>query len=1200
MKKITLFKKGILFILVFVVCSTFSFAQNNYTIQFQDESYTLPENIDSFQWSNLPEDSRLQEGYYGWIQFYETPTQNIQNSFKANNLQLLEYIPHKAYLFYFPSTTSVEFLRNNGVRSIVSVPSSSKLSQDLKNGNTPQHALQGDNFIVTLEYHATVSSEFVINDLATKQISLQQQYKGANIVDLVIPNNCLEALASLPYVKWVEYIVAPDVPDDTRGRSLHRANGLDTQTTSGRNYTGDGIGVMVRDDGIVGPHIDFQGRIDNSATSDPTGSHGDGVAGIMAGAGNLDPTNRGMAAGSSVYIVNYVANFLDSATQNLINNGDVQITNSSYSNGCNAGYTTITRTVDQQTRNNSSLLHVFSAGNSNNNDCGYGAGTQWGNITGGHKQGKNVIATANTFFDGSLASSSSRGPAHDGRIKPDIAANGANHISTDPNNEYSPFGGTSGAAPGIAGIAAQLYEAYGNINSGAFPPSGLIKAALLNTANDAGNVGPDYRFGWGIVNGLRAGKLIEDQRHLSDDITQGSSNTHTISVPAGTAQVRFMVYWTDPEAASGANPALVNDLDMVVTDPSSTDYLPYILDPTPNPSTLNLPATNGADHLNNVEQVVINSPAAGDYDIEISGFNVPVGPQEYFVLYEIIEDNLTLTYPNAGESFVPGETESIHWDSYNTGAGFVLEYSTDNGGTWNPITTVGSTTTNYGWLVPSEITGEALIRITSGAFQDQSDENFSIADQVNNLEYSQVCPSDITFTWDAVTGAEEYDVYLLGAMYMEIVGTSTTNTITAPVANATDTQWAAIVAKNNTEGWTSRRTVAINHPGGLLNCALANDIAVDQINNTATDFATVCSGSNDVAISATIQNTGIDPQSNFSVSYQIDNEPIVTETFTNTLNSGQQEVFNFSTPASIGSSGEYTLTVSVDLTGDQNPNNDQSILDFFAITEATALNFAEPFDVNGVPPSGWTIINIDNSTTWVEQAGITGSDGNSTTTAYVNNFNYNAPGQEDIITTEVFDLTNASGVTASFDLAKAQYSSTLFDGLRVEASADCGATYTTVYEKSNLDLSTIGGYTTSIWTPSSASNWRNEQIDLSDFEGGVVTLRFINVNGYGNSTFIDNINVEAGILGVNDVTVNDIVMYPNPAKNEVFIKTSTLLNDVTITLTNSLGQRILTINEDAFEGSNQARLNTSSYASGLYFVTIKSGNTITTKKLLIR
>jgi hypothetical protein len=356
----------------------------------------------------------------------------------------------------------------------------------------------------------------------------------------------------------------------------------------------------------------------------------------------------------------------------------------------------------------------------------------------------------------------------------------------------------------------------------------------------------------------------------------------------------------------------------------------------------------------------------------------------------------------------------------------------------------------------------------------------------------------------------------------------------------------------------------------------------------------------EVAISATIQNTGIDPQSNFSVSYQIDNEPIVTETFTNTLNSGQQEVFNFSTPASIGSSGEYTLTVSVDLTGDQNPNNDQSILDFFAITEATALNFAEPFDVNGVPPSGWTIINIDNSTTWVEQAGITGSDGNSTTTAYVNNFNYNAPGQEDIITTEVFDLTNASGVTASFDLAKAQYSSTLFDGLRVEASADCGATYTTVYEKSNLDLSTIGGYTTSIWTPSSASNWRNEQIDLSDFEGGVVTLRFINVNGYGNSTFIDNINVEAGILGVNDVTVNDIVMYPNPAKNEVFIKTSTLLNDVTITLTNSLGQRILTINEDAFEGSNQARLNTSSYASGLYFVTIKSGNTITTKKLLIR
>ena len=66
-------------------------------------------------------------------------------------------------------------------------------------------------------------------------------------------------------------------------------------------------------------------------------------------------------------------------------------------------------------------MQTFSAGNSNNQDCGYGAGNQWGNITGGHKIGKNVIATANLNENDGIIGSSSRGPASDGRIKPHFA-----------------------------------------------------------------------------------------------------------------------------------------------------------------------------------------------------------------------------------------------------------------------------------------------------------------------------------------------------------------------------------------------------------------------------------------------------------------------------------------------------------------------------------------------------------------------------------------------------------------------------------------------------------------------------------------------------------------------------------------------------------------------------------------------------------
>ena len=1177
-----------------------SLAQGDYTVRLQNENIELPENIETFQWNQMPESAILNGGFIGWIQFYETPSQSVQNSFKANNLQLIEYIPNKAYLFYFPNSTSISYLKDNGVRSITPVNGDYKLESNLRNGFIGDWALEGDNILVTLQYHKYVSSEYVINDLASKQISVKQQYKGSNNIDLTIPNNCLEELSNLPYVKWVEVIVAPSIKDDTRGRSLHRSSNLDTQTGAGRNYTGKNIGVLCRDDGIVGPHIDFQGRIDNSMASGSGQTHGDGVSGIMAGAGNLDPSMRGMAAESNLYVSNYAANFLDTATQTYINDGSVQITNSSYSNGCNDGYTTITQTVDTQANDIPSLLHVFSAGNSNNNDCGYGAGNQWGNITGGHKQGKNVIATANVYFDGSLVNSSSRGPAHDGRIKPDIAANGQNQNSTNENNTYQSFGGTSGAAPGIAGISAQLYEAYGDLNGGDLPPAALIKASLLNTANEAGNIGPDYKFGWGIVNALRAGMLIEDERHLFDEVSQGATNTHSINVPSGTTQVRFMVYWSDPAATPGSSPALVNDLDLIVTDPSSGAHEPWILDPTPNATTLNLPATLGPDHLNNVEQVLLNNPESGNYNIEISGFNVPMGPQEYFVVYEVIAEELTMTYPNSGESFAPNETESLHWDAINTTEDFVLEYSTDNGSSWDNITTVNATTYTYAWSIPNEVTGEALVRITSGSFSDESDEVFSIASLATNVDVSQICPEEATFAWNPVDNAESYDFYLLGDTTMEVMGNSTGNTFTFAITDPDEEMWAAVVAKNDTEGWTSRRTIAIYHPGGLVNCDLADDISLDSLNNTIDDFNYICDDSPTI-ISANIRNTGINSQSNFMVSYQIDSEPVVEETFTGTLDPGQQEVFNFTTEVTIATSGNYTLTVKVELAGDMNPSNDEVILDFYAATEATALNFEEDFETNGVPPSGWNISNPDDSYTWEERTGVTGSDGNPSVMAWLNNEDYNSQGEIDIMQTEIFDLTNASVTTLTFDLAKAQYSASYNDVLKVDISIDCGVTFTTIYEKDGLELSTIPDYTTTNWTPTSADEWRTEEIDLTPYEGENVMFNFVNITGYSNSTYIDNINVFAENLGITDNELSGVSLYPNPTSEKVNISfNSTNGNSYQVKIINSLGQVIHETGKNSFNGTNDISIDVSNFSIGLYFVKIEVDNNSTVKKLLIK
>ena len=1166
---------------------------NAQTIDFQGESVDMPNNINTFQWNQMPNKAFYDNGYFGWIQFSEIPNQSIQNEFKENGLELIDYIPKNAYLFYFPSSTDINYLKNVGVKSIIPVSNTLKKSLKIKNADIGDWATDGDNILINLQYYKKVSLETITSRLnEVSNLEIIEEYKNSNIITVSILRTDIDAIADLPFIKWIELITEPSIPEDIQGKSIHRSGNLDTQTVTGRKYTGVGVGVMVRDDGIVGPHIDFQGRIDNSSATGTGATHGDGVAGILTGAGNLDPTKRGMAAGSDVYVVNYASSFLDAATTNLTDGGDVQITNSSYGNGCNAGYTTTSQTVDSQTHSNVSLLHVFSAGNSGTSDCNYGAGGGWGNITGGHKQGKNVIATANVFFDGSLPSHSSRGPAYDGRIKPDITAHGQGHLSTDENNSYLSFGGTSGAAPGIAGVSAQLYQVYMDANEGALPESALIKAAMLNTAQDYGNVGPDFKFGWGIVNGLRAAMLLEDERYLDDNISQGDVNNHTINVPANIKQLRFMVYWNDPSAAAGASTALVNDLDLVVTNPSSNNLFPWILDSTADATALDTPATNGADHLNNMEQVLIDNPQSGNYNIEITGFSIPSGPQHYYVVYEFITDELTLTYPQGKEKMVAGSQEVIHWDAINITNNIVIDYSTDNGTSWTQIADVASTVTNYTWTVPSTISGECLVRITSGSFTSTSEENFSIANLVTGVDVSQICPEHLTVVWNSLTDATSYDVYLLGDKYMEKVGTSTTNSLTVPITDPNIEFWIAVTATGG-NGWESRRTIAINNSGGLLNCSLSNDVTVESLNNDLPNLGLICNGDS-VLISANLRNLGIDDQSNFFVSYQLDTNTVVQETFSGTLTSGAQQSYEFTTPLVFTADGTYDLKVWVTLTGDEFVANDEISTNFYAQVDAVELNTIEPFDINGVPPTGWEVSNPDNSTTWIKGEDITGSDGQPTSAAFVNNADYNATGQLDILKTLVYDLAGAD-LFLNFDLAKAQWSSTYNDALRVEISTDCGSTYTTIYDKDGLELSTIPGYEGSRWTPSSDTHWRTETIDLSAYANTQAVIRFINVTGYSNSTYIDNVNVN-GTLSVNDERLNnELSLFPNPTNGNFTVRLKSMYLD-TIKIFDIYGKEIKSINVKSNRRSTD--INIDNLSTGVYFVSVESENLITHRKIV--
>ncbi|MGJ8684186.1 MAG: S8 family serine peptidase [Nonlabens sp.] len=1183
-----------------LLISLMSNAQDAYPIDFQGDVIAMNSNIDNFQWSEYPSNSVLNNRYTGWMQFAQTPTLAIQEELKAAGITLDAYIPHRTYAFTAPQGISPTFLKQKGVITIAPYDTSMKMSHELKNETIGDWASRGNKTLVQIRYFDMLTPENIHLILKNNNVEVIEIFSTGQLAIAAIENDRIQHIASQNFVQYMEVITPPSVKEDTDGRGLHRSSNLDTQQVGGRNYTGAGIGVLVRDDGIVGPHIDFEGRIDNSQANGTGQTHGDGVAGILAGAGNLNPENRGMAAGSNVFVSNYASSFLDLPTTSLIANGSVQITNSSYGNGCNGGYTTTAQTVDSQINSNTSLLHVFSAGNSGTADCGYGV-SGWGNITGGHKQGKNVIATANVNEDGTLATSSSKGPATDGRIKPDITAHGQGHISTDEDNDYLSFGGTSGAAPGIAGVAAQLYSAYISLG-GQFavaPESALIKAIMLNTANDAGNIGPDFRYGWGIVNGLRAVKLLEDGRFFNRSISQGVTQNRMIAIPANTTQLKVMLYWNDPAATAGATTALVNDLDLTVTQPDGTTNNPWVLNSNASTITLNQPATTGVDRLNNMEQVLINNPAAGNYNINVNGFNIPMGAQNYFIVYEVIQDNLTITFPDGGESFTPGSTEFIQWDAVNTVGNHTLEYSSNDGASWNTIAIVGSNDRLYEWTVPNDVSGKCLVRISnSSGMSDTSDALFSIAERVNGITISQVCPTYITISWNPVAGATSYDIYTLGQKFMEVVGTSNTLSYSIPITNPSDVQWIAVQAKGGS-GWTSLRSNAIEYDGsGLLNCSLSDDLSVSSILNTASDFQTICN-SGPIVISANIENLGSQAQSNFMVSYQIGNNAVVQETYNGTLNSGGSIIYNFSTPVTVTTNGADTLKVWVSINGDEQIVNDEKELDFYAAVSAVVLDVAEPFDINGFVPEGWNVSNPDGARTWVEQTNIIGINGSPTTVVFLDGVAYSARGQVDSFTTNYYDLNFNGTAVLTFDLSKAQWSASYNDGLSVDISTDCGATFTEIYFKDGLTLATVG-YTASTFVPSSAADWRTETIDLTAYVGNDILLKFNNQNDYSNSTFIDNIALTSTLSSKENKLAQAISLYPNPASDMVYLEidNSNLQEDLNIQIMNSLGQVIH--NLEARKNDNLIKVDVNDYSTGLYFVSIQSGNLQTTKKLIIK
>lgn len=1152
--------------------------------------------------SSVPSKSELFNGnYFRYIQFNSLPTEQQKSELESKGVKLMLYLPTNTFMAAIKENTSLQTLSGYNIRGIYPIKAEYKLlkelSEAIKENNFPGYAVKGNKIGIGITAYQNISFETFKQQLQSKGYEITYEDQLTNWVVTWVNKNDLLNFINQPFICSAELVDDTPQPDNNVGRTSHRSNAISTSYSGGRKYNGNGVQVMLQDDGIIGPHIDYQGRLPMQFLSTNSGDHGDHCAGIIMGAGNKDPLTKGMAWGSDIYVYNASPSYqgFDSINSHYGKYG-IRIISTSYSDGCNAGYTTRAQQLDIQNLNMPQLIHVFSAGNNGTSNCSYGAGAGWGNVTGGHKHSKNSIAVANLDYLDVRNSSSSRGPAHDGRLKPEVSAVGTNVYSTSDPNNYVYKTGTSMSCPGVAGVFAQLYEAYKTLNSNNNPPSALIKAIVMNTADDLGNPGPDFSHGYGRVNALNAVKAIENLAYTSGTVSTGATNVHNITVPAGVRQMKVMTYWHDYQAAVSASVALVNNLNTFISTPSASTVNPLVLNYTPNATTLNLPATQGVDIRNNHEQVVIDNPAAGNYALNVTGAAIPMGPQGYYVTWIFYMDGYTLTYPMGGEGFVPGETETIRWDAFETTGNQTLEYTTNGGSTWTTISTsIAGNQRYFNWTVPAALSGQCRVRISRGAYNDASDANFSIIPLPSNLQVNWACPDSVRLTWNAASGATSYDIFKLGTMYMDSIGTSTTTSFVVPNAFSTQTYWFSVRARGPL-GAVGRRMIAIQKTPGTFSCPMTNDAACNSLVSPSGTIPN-CQNLSASPVTINLFNAGVNAITTVPVYYRINGGPIVSETYTGTIAPSGTVAYTFSTPANISTLGSYNVKAWAKYVTDMNVTNDSAFANVSVINGITAtLPLNENFESFGLCSSsnvcsticglGNGFINESNTTDQHDWRVFEGSTPSASTGP---DFDYN-PGT----TTGNYAYLEAStpcvNLTANM-LSPCVDLSTITNPMLSFAYHMYGTDMGTLY----VDILANGAWTNNVWsmTGNKGNSWLIANINLSAWASQKINVRWRGVTGanFLSDMAIDAINIQSSTNIDKLTSLDGIMVYPNPGSGDFNLNINGLNNtELSYTVTDVNGKVILQNHAGLTTGNFNTVIDLKDAASGMYFLQVKRGD----------
>ena len=673
-----------------------------------------------------------------------------------------------------------------------------------------------------------------------------------------------------------------------------RATQLNTGGSLGLNLNGQGMVARVWDGGTVRRTHNI---LSNSGgivvtVDDLTGTsysdHATHVTGTMIGSASSTFT-KGMAYEATARTFNWDDDESEALSEVLLG---MLVSNHSYGipmiNSTTGAllpdwyigaYTESARAWDDIMRMSPYYLMVASAGN-NGGDFNTGALTNGYDKLTGDKTAKNSLVVANAqdasvnLSTGELTaavvinSGSSQGPTDDRRIKPDITGNGTTVRSSTASSNTSTdiYSGTSMSSPNVSGTLLLLQQHYKNV-SNSFMKAATLKGLATHTADDAGRVGPDANFGWGLLNAKAAAVAINEnglKSWISEEILN-NNQTFTMEVQSdGINPLIASITWTDlpgvaqdntNHPANDPTPVLVNDLDIRVSR-AGTTYYPWRLQSV----ATDLALRDGDNNVDTVENIKIDTPTAGLYTISVTHKNtLQDGPQPFSLIVTGITSAFSLTSTSDDLIVCSSSNATYSFDYKQTGAGTTNFTATGlpTGATAtfnnNSLSANGSVTmtiSNLSGVMPGVynvgIVGdngtETEIRYKKLTIYSPTLTPVTLISPSNNIED---LPSTVTLNWDEDFNIETYRLQvatdaLFTNMYMTADLTVQSQTL-YNLASNTKYYWRVIPINRCGQGVINDAPV-FNFSTGNLNCGItftATDYSNNFIDTVAGSSASV-------------------------------------------------------------------------------------------------------------------------------------------------------------------------------------------------------------------------------------------------------------------------------------------------------------------------------------------------------------------------